>query len=85
MGARGIEQREKKKLRQGGKEMAKKSGLTKVAEGIGGAMGRADRTAHKMAKAGQVAKRELAEISKQIEVMKKQLQKSTKKLKKALS
>lgn len=65
--------------------MAKKSGLTRVAEGIGGAMGRADRTAQKMAKAGAVAKKELAEISKQIEAMKKQLQKSTRKLKKALT
>jgi prefoldin subunit 5 len=65
--------------------MAKKTRLTKVAEGIGGAMGRADRAAHKMAKAGEVAKKELAEISKQIESMKKQLQKSTRKLKKALS
>jgi hypothetical protein len=65
--------------------MAKKSRLTKVAEGIGGAMGRADRAAQKVAKAGVLAKKELSEISKQVDAMKRQLQKTTKKLKKALS
>lgn len=65
--------------------MAKKSGLTKAAENIGAAMGRADRTAHKVAKAGVVAKKELAAISKQVEALKKQLRKTTKRLKHALS
>lgn len=65
--------------------MARKSGLKKAAENIGAAMGRADRTAHKVAKAGTVAKQELAAISKQVEALKKQLQKTTKRLKHALS
>jgi seryl-tRNA synthetase len=61
-----------------------KSRLTKVAEGIGGAIGRADRTAHKVAKAGQVAKKELEELSKEVESLKKRLQKATKRLQHAL-
>jgi hypothetical protein len=64
--------------------MAKKTRLTKAAETIGTAVGRADRTAHKVAKAGVVAKKELAAISKQVELLKKQLQKTTKRLKHAL-
>lgn len=65
--------------------MAKKSRLTHTAETIGAAMGRADRTAHKVAKAGKVAKQELAAISKQVEALKKQLQKTTKRLRRALA
>ncbi|HTX14947.1 MAG TPA: hypothetical protein VMD77_06605 [Candidatus Baltobacteraceae bacterium] len=61
-----------------------KSRLTQTAEKIGSVMGRADRTAHKVAKAGVVAKKELAAISKQVEALKKQLQKTTRKLQKAL-
>ena len=61
-----------------------KSRLTKVAEGIGGAIGRADRTAHKVAKAGIVAKKELESLSKEVDALKKKLQKATKKLQKAL-
>jgi hypothetical protein len=66
--------------------MARKSSkLTQAAVKIGAAMGRADRTAHKVAKAGVVAKKELAAISKQVEALKKQLQKTTKRLKHALA
>jgi len=61
-----------------------KSRLKKAAQAIGGAMGRADRTAHKVAKAGVVAKKELAAISEQVEALKRQLQKTTKRLKHAL-
>jgi prefoldin subunit 5 len=61
-----------------------KSRLTKVAEGIGGAIGRADRTAHKVAKAGVVAKKELDELSKEVEALKKRLQKTAKRLQHAL-
>jgi hypothetical protein len=64
--------------------MARKSRLTRVAVGIGKAMGRADRKAHQMAKAGLVAKQELEEIAKQVEGLKRQLQKTTKRLKHAL-
>jgi predicted nucleic acid-binding Zn-ribbon protein len=62
-----------------------KNRLTKAAENIGAAVGRADRTAHKVAKAGAVAKQELAAISKQVEALKKQLQKTTKRLKRTLA
>ena len=64
--------------------MAKKSKLTQVAVKIGTAMGKADRTAHKVAQAGVVAKKELEEISKQVDGLKRQLQKTTKRLKRAL-
>lgn len=65
--------------------MAKKSKLTQVAERIGSAVGKADRKAHKVAKAGVLAKAELKEISKQVDALKRQLQKTTKRLKNALS
>lgn len=65
--------------------MAKKSRLTRVAVGIGAAVGKADRTAHKVANAGVLAKKELKHISKQIDALKRQLQKTTKRLRKALS
>ena len=65
--------------------MAKKSSLTQVAVKIGAAVGRADRTAHKVARAGLLAKGELEAISKQVEALKRQLQKTTKRLKQALS
>ncbi len=65
--------------------MAKKSRLQRVAVGIGAAVGKADRTAHKVAKAGVLAKKELKDISKQIDALKAQLQKTTKRLRKALS
>lgn len=65
--------------------MAKEPKLTQTAKKIGAVMGRADRAAHKVAKAGTVAKQELAAISKQVEALKKQLQKTTKRLKRALA
>ena len=67
-----------------GIEMAKKSKLTQVAVKIGSAMGKADRTAHKVAKAGVLAKKELEDISKQVDGLKRQLLKTTKRLKQAL-
>jgi hypothetical protein len=65
--------------------MAKKSKLSQVAVKIGAAMGRADRKAHQVAKAGVLAKKELKDISKQVDALKRQLQKTTKRLKNALS
>ena len=62
-----------------------KSRLTKVAESIGGAIGKADRTAHKVAKAGVLAKKELEALSKEVDSLKKRLQKTTKRLRNALS
>jgi hypothetical protein len=67
-----------------GIDMAKKNKLTQVAVKIGTAMGKADRTAHKVAKAGLLAKKELEDISKQVEGLKRQLQKTAKRLKRAL-
>jgi hypothetical protein len=76
--------------------MASKNQLKKVAVKIGGALGRADRKAHQMVRAadrkahqmvraGALAKEELAELSKQVDVLKRQLAKTTKRLKHALS
>jgi hypothetical protein len=64
--------------------MAKKPRLTQAAERIGAVIGKADRTAHKVARAGAVAQKELAAISKQVEALKAQLQKTTKRLQQAL-
>jgi hypothetical protein len=62
-----------------------KNQLKQAAKKIGAAMGKADRTAHKVAKAGLVAKEELVQLSKQVESLKRQLQKTTKRLRSALS
>ena len=64
--------------------MAKNDRLTKTAIKIGAAMGKADRAAHKVARAGVLAKNELEDISNQIDALKRQLLKTTKRLKKAL-
>ena len=65
--------------------MAKKSRLTRVAVGIGTAMGKADRKAHQIVKAGTLAKKELGDISKQVDALKRQLQAASKRLRRALS
>jgi prefoldin subunit 5 len=65
--------------------MAKKGRLARVAVRIGSAMGRADRKAHQIVKAGKLAKKELADISKQVDALKRQLQAATKRMKRALS
>jgi len=65
--------------------MAKKSRLARVAVKIGSAMGRADRKAHQIVKAGKLAKKELADISKQVDALKRQLQAATKRMKRALT
>jgi prefoldin subunit 5 len=64
--------------------MAKKSKLTQVAVKIGSAVGKADRRAHKFAKAGLLAKKELDDITKQIDALKRQLQRTAKRLRSAL-
>ena len=61
--------------------MAKKNKLKEAAVKIGSAVGRADGRAHK---AVRVAKQELTELSKQVDALKRQLEKSSKKLKSAL-
>jgi hypothetical protein len=68
--------------------MARKNKLRDAAVKIGSAVGRVDATAHKAAykaaAAAHVAKLELIEVSKQVEALKKQLQKSSKRLQSAL-
>lgn len=61
-----------------------KSRLKNAAVAIGTAAGKADRTAHKVADAVQVAKDELAEIQGQIDALSRQLKKTTKRLRSAL-
>jgi F0F1-type ATP synthase membrane subunit b/b' len=65
--------------------MARKSKLTQVAVKIGTAMGKADRRVQKFANAGSLAKKELDDISKQVDALKRQLQKTARRLKHALS
>jgi hypothetical protein len=69
--------------------MAKKNKLRDAAVSIGSAVGRADGRAHKAvqkaANAAHVARIELVALSKQVDVLKKQLNKSTKRLKSALT
>jgi predicted transcriptional regulator len=65
--------------------MVKKDRLKEVSVKIGTAMAKADKQARKFKKAGAVAKDELQAISKQIDELKKQLHKTTKRLKNALS
>ena len=65
--------------------MAKNDKLKQVSVKIGSAMGKANRKARKIAAAGSVAQEELHAIGKQVEALKKQLQATTKRLKKAIS
>jgi hypothetical protein len=62
-----------------------KDRLKNVSVKIGTALGKADKKAHQVAQAGTMAKEELQEIAKQVDALKKQLLKTTKRLKKALS
>jgi hypothetical protein len=64
--------------------MARKDKLTDVSVRIGTALGKADKRARKFLAAGDIAQEELQEISKQVEELKKQLAKTTERLKKAL-
>ena len=64
--------------------MARKDKLTDVSVRIGTALGKADKRARKFLAAGDIAKEELQEISKQVEQLRKQLTKTTERLNKAL-
>jgi hypothetical protein len=64
--------------------VAKKTKLTHVAEKIGSAVGKADRTAHKVAGAAQIARKDLANLAGQIEELGHELKKMRKRLKHAL-
>jgi len=69
--------------------MAKKDRITQVSERIGKALGRADKQAHqharKLSAASKVTKEELQQISKQVDALKKQLAKTTHRLRKVLT
>lgn len=69
--------------------MAKKDKLTEVSVRIGSALGKADKQAHrqarKLAEASKISKEELREIGKQVDALKKQLAKTTQRLKKVLT
>jgi seryl-tRNA synthetase len=69
--------------------MAKKDKITQVSERIGKALGKADKQAHiharKLSAASKVTKEELQAISKQVDALKKQLAKTTLRLKKVLT
>jgi predicted translin family RNA/ssDNA-binding protein len=62
----------------------KQDKLTQVSVKIGKTLGKANRRAHKVATVGVVAKQEIKEISRQIESLKKQLAKTSDRLKKVL-
>jgi hypothetical protein len=65
--------------------MAKKQDkLTQVSVRIGSTLGKANKRARKVAKVGVVAKHEIKQISRQIESLKKQLTKTSDRLKKVL-
>ena len=65
-----------------------KDKLTEVSERVGTALGKANKQAHlkarKVSEASKVAKEELQEIAKHVEALKKQLEKTSKRLKSAL-
>jgi hypothetical protein len=69
--------------------MTKKDKITQVSERIGRALGKADKQAHlharKLTAASKVTKEELQEIAKHVDALKKQLAKTTQRLKKALT
>ena len=64
--------------------MARKTKLTAAAAKIGTAVGRADRTARMVAIAAGVAREELADLTKQVEALGRQLKKTSIRLRKAL-
>jgi hypothetical protein len=65
--------------------MANKDRLKEVGVKVGTALGKADRKAHKIVQAGAIAKKELVVLSKQVDALKRQLVKTTTRLKKAIS
>jgi prefoldin subunit 5 len=64
--------------------MVKKTQLTSAAVKIGTAIGRAERTVHKVGKAAQVAREELAELTQQIKGLARDLKKTSKRLRRAV-
>jgi hypothetical protein len=69
--------------------VAKKDKITQVSERIGKALGKADKKAHhharKLTAVNKATKEELEQISKHVEALKKQLAKTTQRLKKVIT
>lgn len=64
--------------------MAKKTRLAATAEKLGAAAGRADRKARKIAEAAVVAREELADLTKRVESLARDLKKATDRVHRAL-
>ncbi len=64
--------------------MAKKTHLTSAAVKIGAAIGRAERTAHKVGKAAQLAREELTELTKQVKALARDIKKTAKRLRRTV-
>jgi phage-related tail protein len=65
--------------------MARTSRLKSIARKIGSAVGTAENKARKVAKAGVVAKKELNAIKQELASLRKQLEKTTRHIQKALT
>jgi hypothetical protein len=65
--------------------MARGTRLKRAAVRIGKAVGRADRTAHKVARAAKLATEEIGELKKKVEALSRDLKKSSDRLRRALS
>ena len=65
-------------------ETPDKAKLKAAAVRIGTAVGRAERTARRVGKAAQVAREELAQLTKQVEALARELKKSSERLKRAI-
>jgi hypothetical protein len=69
--------------------VAKKDKITQVSERIGRALGKADKKAHlharRLSAVNKATKEELEQISKHVEALKKQLAKTTQRLKKVIT
>ncbi len=64
--------------------MASKARLKAAAVKIGTAVGRAERTVYKVGKAAQLAREELAELTKHIKALARDLKKTGKRLRRAV-
>lgn len=64
--------------------MARKTKLKAAAVKIGATVGRAERTAHKVGKAAKIAREELAELTKQIRALGRELKKTGKRVRRAV-
>jgi len=64
--------------------MARKTKLKAAAVKIGVTVGRAERTVRKVGKAAQIAREELAELTKQIKALGRELKKTSRRVRRAV-